>query len=142
MNIPNNSLSKEIKKIIRLCEKNKEDLSDDRSWFKPPAMEEEILEWERTNGIAIPESYKEWLRFSNGSQILDQEARLFGTSEFILSDDYVPDDYVVIGMLIGDGERLCFSKNSGKIVRHLQGKSEALDSFCRCAQGNNSFRKR
>ena len=129
MKIPNNSLTKEIKEIVRLCKKLKEDPSDDRSWFKPPAKEEENSEWERINGIAIPESYIEWLRFSNGSQILDREARLFGTFEFRLSDDYVPDDYVVIGMLIGDGERLCFSKNSGKIVRCLQGKSEVLDSF-------------
>lgn len=35
---------------------------------------------------------------------------------------YVPDDLVVIGSVIGDGEVVCFSKETGHFVRFFEGK--------------------
>ena len=66
-NIPNNSLTEEIKEIVSLCQQL-EDRYD--SYFNPPASEEEIIAWENEHGITIPETYKDWLRFSNGSEII------------------------------------------------------------------------
>ena len=126
MDLKNNSLEKEINELLEICNRLK---GADASWFKPPATEEGILDWERTNGITIPESYKEWLRFSDNSQILGHAALLLGVKEMVVSNKHVPDDLVIIGHMVGDGELLCFSKESGKIVRYLDGDRNEFDSF-------------
>jgi hypothetical protein len=106
-----------------------EDMEMNESRFNPPATEDEILNWERTNGITIPESYKEWLRFSNGSQIFGYTARLSSVTGMIVNEKFLPEDLVIIGDLIGDGELLCFSKTIGKIVRLFEGRRREFDSF-------------
>jgi len=129
MNIPNNSLTEEIKEIVALCEELAPEYGEDASWFSEPVSEDEIIEWERENKTTIPESYKEWLMFSNGSQIINDTAHFFGVKMFDAYNDYIPDDYVVIGELIGDGELLCFSKTTGKIIRYNHGKSIEYQNF-------------
>ena len=118
-NIPNNSLTEEIKEIIRLCKILE---SVYKFQFHAAATEEEISKWENEHGITIPESYKDWLRFSNGSIIANETAHFYGTKMIGCDDEYVPNEYVVIGSLIGDGELLCFSKINGNIVSIDHGK--------------------
>ncbi len=127
--IPNNSLTSEIREIVVLCNELAAEYGKDASWFSVPASDEEILEWERENKITIPESYKEWLRFSNDSQILNNTARFFGINMIDIDNKYVSSDYAVIGELIGDGEYLCFSKSTGKIIRLTHGRSIEYQSF-------------
>lgn len=122
----NNTLQEEISQLQVLC-KRMEDMNNSR--FNPPATEEEISNWECANSIKIPESYKEWLRFSNGSQIFTTTASFFGVKEISISKKYIPEDLVNIGELIGDGELICFLKETGKIIRLFEGKKEELDSF-------------
>ncbi|WP_425806717.1 SMI1/KNR4 family protein [Desulfitobacterium sp. Sab5] len=124
----NNSLQEEIRELQELC-KRMEDMEINESRFNPPATEEEILDWERTNVNAIPESYKEWLRFSNGSQILGITARLSSLKGMVVKNEFIPEDMVIIGHLGGSGEILCFSKTTGKIVRLFDRERDEFDSF-------------
>ncbi|GHU52903.1 hypothetical protein AGMMS49975_09730 [Clostridia bacterium] len=125
----NNRFQKEFDEIKNLCKELEKDYGDGNSWFNPPVDENEILDWERENGLTIPESYKEWLRFSNGSQILNQLAQFLGVKEIKVNLNILPTDFVLIGALIGDGEDLCFSKSTGKIVRYFEGEQTELNDF-------------
>lgn len=121
--IPNNSLTKEIKKIVDLCEELDEDYT---STFSEAASEEEMTKWEKENRTTIPESYKEWLRFSRDCDIMQGFARLYMPGEH---EKGLPEDYIDIGMLIGDGEFLCFSKSTGKFMRFFEGEVTTIESF-------------
>lgn len=116
----NNTLKKEIKEILKLCEEAKAEYGEKESYFNEGASESEIKEWESKNGIEIPESYKEWLRFSADCHIRQNLASFF----FPRLVDIVPEDLVLIGNLIGDGEVLCFSKTSGEFIGYFEGRVE------------------
>ncbi len=123
--IPDNSLTEEIKEIVKLCI----DLDEiDGSEFSPPATESEIEEWENATGIQIPDSFKEWLHFSKCSCIFGELA-CFYIPEKTYKSEFVPEGYVIIGDLIGDGEKLCFSISTGKICRFNHGRMIEFDSF-------------
>lgn len=128
-NIPeNNSLKKEIKKLLDLCKKNDEESGAEDSYFEEAIEEQKMTDWERKNGVTIPESYKEWLRFSRKCRIVRNTATFWGPDEF--HSNYVPDDLVVIGEMIGDGELVCFSKKSNEFVEYFEGKiSEKYKNF-------------
>ena len=124
--IPNNSLTEEIKEIVELCI----ELDDvDVSEFNPPATDEEIKMWENRNNITLPESYKDWLSFSNGSRILGQLACFYGLNRIVTSGHSFADDYVVIASLIGDGEFLCFSKTTQLYIWCDHGKTREYSDF-------------
>lgn len=123
MRIPeNNSLKNEIEEIVELCEKAVPEYGEKASYFGTGASEQEMEEWETKNGVKIPESYREWLRFSANCQIRQTLASFCAPGYF--NSEIVPQDLVVIGHLIGDGEVLCFSKASGNFVRYFEGKVE------------------
>ena len=124
--IPNNSLTEEIKEIVELSKKLEKEYDFE---YAPPATEEEISAWESEHGITIPETYKDWLRFSNGSVIKNQLAVFWGIKMIGSCDQFLPNDLVTIGELIGDGEFLCFSKKSQKIVRENHGEITEFQSF-------------
>lgn len=114
-NVPeNNSLKAEIEELLELCEKNDNESGVKDSYFKGPIEETKMSKWEEENGVKIPESYKEWLRFSEKCRIVRNTATFWGPDEF--HSNYVPEDLVVIGEMVGDGEVVCFSKETGKFV--------------------------
>ncbi len=119
MNLENNILKEEIKKILKLRDEAEAENNYSYS-FAPPIDEEKMTSWEKETGITIPESYKEWLRFSGESTINGTTASFFSPEKF--HSDYVPDDLVVIGSVIGDGEDVCFSKETGHFIRFFEGK--------------------
>lgn len=127
MMIPeNNSLKKEIEEIVRLCE----ELDDvDGSEFSLPATEEQINVFETDTGIEIPGLYKEWLKFTRSCDIFGGLIQLFMPSTDGYYNKFVPDDYFVIGNMIGDGEKVCFSKKTGKIVRYNHGNISEMKDF-------------
>ena len=127
--IPTNSLTEEIKEIVSLCQQLEPKYGANASWFESPATEEEIKQWELQNNISIPEAYKEWLRFSGDSQILNTLARFYGVKMIGEYNQYVAEDLVVIGELIGDGEMLCFSRRSQNIFRYDHGKAKEITNF-------------
>ena len=124
--IPNNSLTEEIKEIVELSKKLEKEYDFE---YAPPATEKEISAWESEHGITIPETYKDWLRFSNGSAIRSELAVFWGIKMIGSCDQFLPNDLVSIGELIGDGEFLCFSKKSQKIVRENHGEITEFQSF-------------
>ncbi len=127
--IPDNSLTHEITELVGLCEKLREEYT---FMFFEPASEEALSAWESENGIKLPESYKDWLRFSNGAVISNNLAHFYSLDALVkneISDGLISDDLVIIGALIGDGEYLCFSKSTGNIIWWDHGKTRAYSDF-------------
>lgn len=119
-NIPkNNSLKAEIEELLELCEKNDSESGVKESYFKAPIEETKMSKWEEENGVKIPESYKEWLRFTEKCRIVSNTATFWGTDEF--HSNYVPNNLIVIGEMVGDGEVICFRKDNGEFVEYFEG---------------------
>lgn len=114
--IPDNSLTKEITKVVELCQKLEPEYLNVTAKFNEPISEEELAKWENDNGIMIPESCKDWLRFSNGSDILNGLMVSYSLYDFIIECDDMSKDLVIIGNIIGNGEFICFSKETKKII--------------------------
>lgn len=105
--------------IRNLCEELDE---QDCSIFSEPATAEILDAWEIKNGIEIPEEYRKWLQISKYSNICGGLLQLFMPSANGYYGCLVPPEYVVIGNMIGDGERICFLRSTGEIVRFCHGK--------------------
>ena len=118
--IPNNSLTDRIKTIIELSEEIIKDNVKGVFKFCNPISEEEIESWEKENGIKIPESYKDWLRFSKSATIRGTAATFYEPKDFITDNDKksydVPDECIVIGELGGWGVSVCFYAETGEIM--------------------------
>lgn len=127
--IPDNSLTEEIKEIVEVCQKQISKYGKNAYHFNPPASEEEIKRWETQNDMALPESHKDWLRFSNGSEILDGFITVYKLDMIGEYDEYVSDDLKVIGELIGDGVLLCFSIKTKNITSVDHGKIREYGNF-------------
>lgn len=125
MRIPeNNSLKTEIEEILKLCKESEAEYGEKASYFNEPVSEQEMTEWEEANSVKIPESYKEWLRFTGKCRIVSNTATFWGPKEF--HSNFVPEDLVVIGEMVGDGEVVCFSKSSGEFVRFFEGRENGI----------------
>lgn len=117
-------LEKEIGAIVELCDKFKNEY---KSIFFEAADENVMQEWEQNHSITILEAYKAWLRFSDGAVIRGTLAHFYGVEGFEIAG--YSEEYVIIGDLIGDGERLGFSKDAGKIVRINHGNIREYEDF-------------
>lgn len=115
-----NAMKKEFDEIVKLCEEKIEEYGERASYFMAPATEEKILDWERKMGIRMPDDYREWLKLTGNCQICSNIASLFFPERG--QPDYIPEDYVLIGHVVGDGEILCFSKSTGRYVRYFEGR--------------------
>ena len=122
-----NSLKPEIEKLLKLCEKYDENHGYRSSYFAGPVSEEEMQRWEQENGVHIPETVKDWLRFTQGCSIAERSAWFMGPTSF--TSQYLPDDLVAIGGEIGDGEMICFSKTTGKVIDLFEGEVKEFDSL-------------
>jgi len=118
--VPDNQLKEVITELLEWCDHQEEEGELGKTFFSDGLSEEAITEWEQKNDIIIPESYKDWLRFSGKCMIDGTTARFFAPEEFRF--EYVPDGYVVIGEVIGDGEVVCFSKETGEFIRYFEGR--------------------
>ncbi len=129
MNIPNNSLTEKIKHLVHICKQIAPDYGDDASWFKQPASDKMISNWENKHNILIPETYKEWLGFTNEAQIRNTLAHFYGPDKFVLNSIGLSEDLIVIADLVGDGEQLCFSKITKDFVWVDHGDLEIIKDF-------------
>ena len=129
MNIPHNSLMEKIKELVRVCEKIACAYVEDASWFKQPASDKMMYNWENKHNVFIPETYKEWLSFTNEAQIRNSLAHFYGPDKFVMNSGDLPEDLIVIADLIGDGEQLCFSKITRNFVWVDHGELEIIDDF-------------
>ncbi|WP_303835197.1 SMI1/KNR4 family protein [Ruminococcus flavefaciens] len=111
--IPNNSLSDEINEIVYIAKKTEHKVFFE---FNQPATDDELLDLEKYFNTTFPESYKDFMHFSNGANIADAYIIFFNISEVkSLQIATFPDDYIIIGKIIGDGEVLCISKKGSTI---------------------------
>lgn len=141
----NNSLKEEIRELLEWCEKTDCENGATGSFFNAPVEELKMTKWEEENGIKIPESYKDWLRFSEKCRIDRTTATFWGPDEF--HSNYVPEDLVVIGEMVGDGEVVCFSKKAGTIVNFFEGHiieeendfSQKIKAIIRTLQNDNGL---
>lgn len=97
--------------------------------FGSPTEEQEITAWENTTGIPIPAQYKEWLRFTSRYECGAWFVELRSPSHFIYHQPYLPEDLVIIGSCVGDGEMICFSKTTGDIIFDDHGELSAGYTF-------------
>lgn len=125
MRVPeNNSLKAEIEELLKWCKEAEAEYGENSSYFEEPVSEQEMTDWEEENGVKIPESYKEWLRFTGKCRIVSNTATFWGPEKF--HSDIVPKNLIIIGEIIGDGEVVCFSKETGEFVRFFEGKENGI----------------
>lgn len=121
-------IKKEYDEIVKLCEERIDEYGDLGSYFMEPATEEEIVDWEKATNVNIPETYREWLKLTKKCQI----CQTIATYVFPKIDQpkFIPEDYVVIGFVVGDGEVMCFSKSKGNFITYFEGKvNEEYEDF-------------
>ena len=120
--IPENSLTAEITEIVGLCRKLENDYEFN---FAPPVTESKISKWEQNHDICLPEQVMEWLGFTNGCTIAYD--RIFPLERFIVGHEQLPNDLVIIG--VTHDESMCFSRNSGEIVRYSLRETRRYNDF-------------
>lgn len=118
-----NLLDKEIRQLIECQYLLTEEQGDPK--FEAPCSENEISEWEGKTGICVPADYKEWLKFTGSCRFpfyyLSLHLPILKSDSGFAEFDEFPDDLVIIGEWIGDGELICFSKDNGKIYTFYDG---------------------
>lgn len=120
MTVPDNcALADRISELLDFLVKKEKKDTLNRTFFTVPAPKEEITKWEEENGITIPESYKEWLKFTGNCELDGTVAKFTKPADF--RDSFDDDNMIVIGEIIGDGGTVCFSKKTGKIVSFCDG---------------------
>lgn len=74
------------------------------SKFNPPATAQQILEFEKEHSIQIPESYKNFLKLSNGAHIFGGDAFLYGVGKNVdfeigydATDGKIPEKLLILG---------------------------------------------
>ena len=118
--VPNNSLSDELNEIVYIAKKTEHKMFFE---FNQPATDDELLDLENYFNTTFPESYKDFMHFSNGANIADDYIIFFNISEVkALQIASFPDDYIIIGKIIGDGEVLCISKKDQQFIRMFEGE--------------------
>lgn len=125
-------LKKKVKKkfdeIVELCDEVIPEYGEGASYFKEPATEEEIVAWEETTKVKIPESYREWLKLTSNCRMAGTIATYFFPKT--VQPEFIPEDYVVIGYVVGDGEVMCFSKKEGNFITYFENEvNEEYEDF-------------
>lgn len=122
----NEQVKNAYEKIKMLCEKLD---NADYSEFSNAATMEELDLWQKENGVVLPENYKKWLLLSKYSYIAGGVLELFMPSKNGYYGQLVPEEFIVVGNVIGDGERLCFDVNMGEFVRYDHGYIREVGDF-------------
>jgi hypothetical protein len=113
------ALADQINELFEFLIKKEKSDSLGRTYFTTPVPEENITKWEEENGVTIPASYKEWLKFTGNCEIDGTVAKFTKPADF--RDSYDDDNMIVIGEIIGDGGTVCFSKKTGKFASFCDG---------------------
>lgn len=123
----NNGLEREIQTILELSKELVKDYGGNSMFFSEPATQQIIDGWEYEYMAVIPKDYKEWLSFARFSVILFDLAIFempYEDRELVKEPDLF-----IIGRIVGDGELVCISIITGKVVRILNGNRKEYASF-------------
>ena len=122
-------MSDEVKKLSELL------ISQGKMCFLDPTTEEKITDFEKANGIELPEKYKEWLLFSDGGEcFLPGGIQLYGIDHKPLinvdDEDRPDEDHIIIGSL-ASGDPIVFKKGEETVAVYNQdgGKIEDDEIF-------------
>ena len=92
-----------------------------QSEFASPATETQIETFEKTANVIIPESYKDFLRLSNGAVLFGGDCELFSVDlndELKINYDYsggsVPDELLILGYY--NSKHICFDKRYDSFI--------------------------
>lgn len=93
-----------------------------KSEFDTPYSFEKIEEWEKINGVKIPDMYKSWLLLTSYARIMD------GRIELFFPEISTPDkEDVYIGSLGYGSDNLYFSRKTGAFYAIGDAKEEYED---------------
>ena len=89
---------------------------------------QEIIEWEKTHNTIIPEEIKDFLQFSNGFEYGWGSIVVFPLNriKFIANWDSVPDGWLFLGSVIGDGAYLVSDANGNLYLDDYENYSQCL----------------
>ena len=113
------TIKSKIEELYEWCDKRDNDDELGKTYFNEPIDEDKLNKWEEANGVKIPETYKEWLRFTEKCLIDGTSAMFRGTDDF--HHNFMPDNLTVIGEMSGDGEVVCFSNDNGEFMGYYEG---------------------
>lgn len=114
--IPDNSLTDIIGQLLKECQRLAHTYGDSAFHFAEPLNESAFEEWETMHDVQIPQSYKDWLRFSGEGHILYHMPQFLHPTRFY-QDSELPDDFVIIGKINSGGHtEIAFSKEMGQIL--------------------------
>lgn len=120
--IGKNPLKVTLKSFVELCEEKAPIWGYQNVIICNPVSNERIQEWESENGVSLPESYIHFLTFADGISLSGCNQELYGLERIIVFDEYIEDDYMIIGNMIGDGTKICLSKSNGEVYIEDHGR--------------------
>ena len=92
-----------------------------QSEFASPASDSQIETFEKTANVVIPESYKDFLRLSNGAELFGGDCQLYSVDmndkfriNYDLSDGSVPDELLILGFY--NSQHICFDKRYDSFI--------------------------
>lgn len=94
----------------------------DKSYFNAPASENEIDFFQKSNDLVLPDELLRIYQSANGCNILGRTATIYKLQNVGIKFKEVPEDYVVFGEIVGDGELLCFHEKTGEIATFYNNK--------------------
>ena len=139
--VPDNSLKEKIEKIIYIAQKAETSEEYDSAGiifkFYPPATEAELKKVEMNLNVKLDEDYKNFLMFTNGAMLCSTTARFYNTERLIsvnrtITEDIFSENYIIIAELIGDGEILCYLKDTQRYISYFEGKKTEYLNFSDC----------
>lgn len=115
--VPDSSLSEYFTKLVQLCKDYPEEIHGN---FYAPAKSKEITAFEKRNKLSLPAQLKDLLLFSNGFSLKYDDYYSLQKIEYALQSwgplkDVSEAEYIMIASVVGDGENIVFSKETGII---------------------------
>lgn len=129
LKISESSISSEIQELTDLCAKKAKEYGEKSSWFKPAMTEASVRKWESENNIVLPDTYREWLLFSEEALIRNNLAHFYRPDDYKYDEISGHSELIIVGEVYSDGEILCLSKvkNTFCVIDH--GEIEEVKDF-------------
>lgn len=124
--IENDSISKTLDYVRNVLEKAS--IADN---INEPVTDQEINEWEKKHNAVIPKEIKAFLQFSNGFQYGWGTLDISSLDEitFVKNWDTVPDGWLSLGSIIGDGAYLVSDENGDLFLADHENHDNPLRKF-------------
>ena len=112
-------------------------ITDDwmESEFYPPATDLQISEFEEKMKVKIPESYKEFLRYSNGGGLFGGDALLYSVNiddeykiNYDISEGNVPKELLIIGLY--NSKHICYDSRDNSFIFYEYEEYDDIKDEC------------